>query len=122
MKIRRLRFGKGFRVLPGNRRSQAAEMVIPPGDAEGDPRNRHRGADQWLFVVEGTASALVNGRRHRLSAGSLIFIPKGERHEIKNTGRGLLRTLTSTSRRPTPRAATRCRAVGGSIRACQPTF
>jgi mannose-6-phosphate isomerase-like protein (cupin superfamily) len=93
MKLRRLRFGEGFRVLPGNRRSQAAEMVIPPGDAEGDPRNRHRGADQWLFVVEGTGSALVKGRRHPLAAGSLIFIPKGERHEIKNTGRGLLRTL-----------------------------
>jgi len=26
-------------------------MVIPPGDAEGDPHNRHRGADQWLFLL-----------------------------------------------------------------------
>jgi len=41
MKLRRLRFKKGFRVLRGNRRSQAAEMVIAPGDAEGDPKNRH---------------------------------------------------------------------------------
>src|SRR5690348_11722542 len=45
-----LRFGRGFRVALGNARSQAAEMVIPPGDAEGDPHNRHRGADQWLFA------------------------------------------------------------------------
>jgi mannose-6-phosphate isomerase-like protein (cupin superfamily) len=48
-----LRFGRGFRVALGNARSQAAVMVIPPGDAEGDPHNRHRGADQWLFVLEG---------------------------------------------------------------------
>ena len=93
MRLKRLRFRKGFRIVPGNRRSQAAEMVIPPGDAEGDPRNRHRGADQWLFVVAGRGEALVKGRRHRLAPGSLIFIEHGERHEIKNTGRALLRTL-----------------------------
>jgi mannose-6-phosphate isomerase-like protein (cupin superfamily) len=93
MKLRRLTFKEGFRVITANRRSQAAEMVIPPGEAEGDPSNKHRGADQWLFVVEGTASALVKGRRYRLVAGSLMFIAHGERHEIRNTGRRLLRTL-----------------------------
>jgi hypothetical protein len=35
MKRKTLRFGRGFRVAFGNRRAQAAEMVIPPGDAEG---------------------------------------------------------------------------------------
>ena len=93
MKLRRLRFKEGFRVLRGNRRSQAAEMVIAPGDAEGDPKNRHRGADQWLFVLSGRASALLKNRRYALGPGSLLLIEHGERHEIKNTGRTLLRTL-----------------------------
>jgi mannose-6-phosphate isomerase-like protein (cupin superfamily) len=93
LRRKHLRFGEGFRVAAGNRRSQAAEMVIPPGDAEGDSRNRHRGADQWLFVLSGTGRALVNGKRYRLAAGSLMLIEHGERHEVRNTGRGLLRTL-----------------------------
>ncbi len=93
MKSKHLRFGKGFRVAIGNRRSQAAEMVIEPGDAEGDPTNRHRGADQWLYVVSGTGLATVNGRRHRLRAGTLLLIEHGDRHEVRNTGRGRLRTL-----------------------------
>lgn len=93
MKSKHLRFGKGFRVVFGNRHSQAAEMVIEPGAAEGDPSNRHRGADQWLFVVSGTGSALVNGRRHRLDPGTLLLIEHKDRHEVRNTGRGLLRTL-----------------------------
>ena len=84
---------QGFRVLFGNRGAQAAIMVIPPGDAEGDPRNRHRGADQWLWVIEGTGRALVNGRPHRLRAGTLLLIERGDRHEVRNTGRGLLKTL-----------------------------
>ena len=110
MKLKKLRFKEGFRVINANRKSQAAEMVIPPGEAEGDASNRRRGADQWLYVVEGSVSALVKGRRHRLSAGSLIFIGRGERHEIRNTGRRLLRTLNfyvppaySKSGEPLPR-------------------
>jgi mannose-6-phosphate isomerase-like protein (cupin superfamily) len=93
MKIATPNQRQGFRVLFRNRRAQAAMMVIPPGDAEGDPKNRHRGADQWLWVIEGTGSARVNGRRHRLRAGTLILIEHGDRHEVRNTGRGLLKTL-----------------------------
>ncbi len=88
-----LRFGKGFRVTVGNKRAQAAEMVIPPGECEGGPDNRHRGADQWLFVVAGRGLAVVNGKRHVLRAGSLVLIEKGDTHEIRNTGRTLLKTL-----------------------------
>jgi mannose-6-phosphate isomerase-like protein (cupin superfamily) len=93
MKTKRLSFKKGFRVVRGNRASQAAEMVIAPGESEGDASNRHRGADQWLFVVAGRGDALVKNRRYKLVRGSLIFIERGERHEIKNSGRTLLRTL-----------------------------
>jgi mannose-6-phosphate isomerase-like protein (cupin superfamily) len=93
MKRKLLRFGRGFRVALGNRRSQAAEMVLPPGKSEGDSRNRHRGADQWLYVLSGTGRATVNRRKYELRAGSLLLIERGDEHEILNTGRGLLRTL-----------------------------
>jgi mannose-6-phosphate isomerase-like protein (cupin superfamily) len=93
MKRKLLRFGRGFRVALGNRRSQAAEMVLPPGKSEGDARNRHRGADQWLFVLSGTGRATVNKRRYALRAGTLLLIERGDEHEILNTGRGMLRTL-----------------------------
>lgn len=49
-----MRFGRGFRVIPGNRSSRSAEMVLAPGAAEGE---------------------------------------KTKKHAIRNTGRGLLRTL-----------------------------
>jgi mannose-6-phosphate isomerase-like protein (cupin superfamily) len=93
MKRKHLRFGKGFRVATGNRRSQAAEMVLAPGKSEGDSRNRHRGADQWLFVLSGTGVATVNKRKYKLRDGSLLLIEHGDEHGILNTGRGLLRTL-----------------------------
>lgn len=93
MKKTKLRFAEGFRVAFGNRRTQAAEMVIAPGDSEGDPRNRHRGADQWLYVVSGTGNATINGKTIALRKGVLILIEREDRHEVKNTEQALLRTL-----------------------------
>jgi len=93
MKRKQLRFGMGFRIAIDNRNAQAAERVIAPGDSEGGPKNRHRGADQWLFVVSGRGRARVNGRSYSLSAGSLLLIERADQHEIKATGRVPLRTL-----------------------------
>lgn len=93
MEHRRLRFGRGFRVLFGHRRVQAAQIVLPPGGSEGGPGNRHRGADQWLYVVSGSGLAVVDGRRQRLGPGSLLLIERGEEHEIRNTGTTPLRTV-----------------------------
>src|SRR5438445_7868268 len=88
-----IRLGEGFRVALGNRRSQAAEMVLAPGDSEGGPDNRHRGSDQWLFVLAGAGLAIVNGKRLPLRAGTLLLIERGDVHEIRNSSRRTLRTL-----------------------------
>jgi mannose-6-phosphate isomerase-like protein (cupin superfamily) len=93
MKRKALRFGKGFNVVFGNRRAQAAQMVIEPGKAEGSATNRHHGADQWLFVVSGTGTATINRRRYALRAHTLVLIERDDRHEIRNTGKELLKTL-----------------------------
>ena len=93
MKYKQLKFREGFRVAIGNRKSQVAEMVLKPGDSEGDPGNRHRGSDQWLFVISGKGMAVVNARKRRLKSGVLLHIEKGDLHEIKNDGKELLRTL-----------------------------
>ena len=93
MQRKSLRFGKGFRVAFSVRRAQAAEMVLGPGESEGGADNRHRGADQWLYVVAGTGVAVVEGQRVPLQAGTLLVIERRERHEVRNTGRGLLKTL-----------------------------
>ena len=93
MKRKTLRFGKGFNVVLGNRRSQAAQMVIAPGKSEGNATNRHDGADQWLYVISGSGVATINRRRQVLRPATLLLIERGDRHEIRNTGRQPLKTL-----------------------------
>lgn len=93
MKHEQLTFRTGFRVSVGNGKSQGAVMVLAPGGCEGGPDNRHKGADQWLMVVEGAGAAIINGRKLALKAGTLVLIEAGDTHEIRNTGRGLLKTV-----------------------------
>jgi mannose-6-phosphate isomerase-like protein (cupin superfamily) len=94
MKHDQLKFTKGFRMSVGNRKSQGAVMVLGPGDTEGGPDNRHRRADQWLLVTEGTGAAIINGEKISLRAGTLVLIEAGDTHEIRNTGRSLLKTVS----------------------------
>ncbi len=94
MKRTQLAFQKGFRLGVGNDRSQCAVMVLARGGVEGDSENRHRGADQWLYVVSGTGAAEINGREVPLSAGTMVLIEHGDTHEIRNTGRSLLKTVS----------------------------
>ena len=93
MKHRHVRFDVGFHVVLGEDRSQAAQMTLAPEETEGAPENRHRGADQWLYVIQDTGLAIVNERRVRLEPGTLLFIERGDRHEVRNTGRTRLQTL-----------------------------
>jgi mannose-6-phosphate isomerase-like protein (cupin superfamily) len=87
MKRTQLKLSSDFQVALGNKHSQAAEMVLPPGEKEGGPDNRHRGADQWLYVVSGNGQATVNGRKYPLHDRTLLLIERGDTHEIKNTSR-----------------------------------
>ena len=93
MRSKTLEFAQAFEVLFSDSRAQAATMVIEPGGAEGGPNNRHRGADQWLYVVAGNGEAVVDGASCSLKPGTLLLIERGEAHEIRNTGRERLATL-----------------------------
>lgn len=93
MKRATVSYGMGFHVLAGDEHSQAASMTIKPGGSEGGPDNRHRGADQWLYVESGAGVAVVEDQPYPLEPGSLVLIQRGEAHEIRNTGTADLKTL-----------------------------
>jgi mannose-6-phosphate isomerase-like protein (cupin superfamily) len=90
---KQLSFRTGFHLAVTHGDFQAATMNLVPGSKEGGPDNKHKGADQWLFVVEGTGKAIVGGRSLALKAGTLLLIEKNTTHEIRNTGKSLLKTI-----------------------------
>jgi mannose-6-phosphate isomerase-like protein (cupin superfamily) len=73
----------GFRVVAGTERSQAAFMTLEAGETTGGPNNRHPSSDQWLFVAQGSGTAIVDGVETPLEAGDLLLIVAGEAHELR---------------------------------------
>jgi hypothetical protein len=55
--------------------------------------HRRQDATQWLYVVDGQGVAKINGRRYPLRAGALLMIEPKDGHEIRNTGKDLLKTV-----------------------------
>lgn len=69
-------YPKGFKVLIGDDRSQAATIVIEPGKQEGSADNRHHGCDQCLLRLDRIKLQLVAGMPRLLyisgSDGSVV--------------------------------------------------
>jgi quercetin dioxygenase-like cupin family protein len=47
----------------------------------------HVGAEEVLYVLEGTGEARVERATHQVSAGQAVFIPDGAEHSYVNTGK-----------------------------------
>lgn len=96
MELLQIEPDKGFRLLTGTERAQAATMALPPGGggSTGGPNNRHEGSDQWLYVLSGSGKAVVEGEEREFGEGALLLIEAGEAHEISNTGESPLETLS----------------------------
>ena len=84
--------GQFFRVLQETERSQSAVMTIAPG-ADAGPEEHHEG-DQIIYVIEGEAVVRLGEAEHSIGAGTLITIPAGQPHHVRNRGRSPLFLLT----------------------------
>lgn len=94
MKKAKADYAPGFHILAGDERSQAGTLVIQPGRHVGGPANKHRGADQWIYVESGSGEATIDEKAYPLEKGSLILIQRMEAHGFRNTGNAPLNILT----------------------------
>lgn len=81
------------RELLTTEQSQVVLMTITPGDAIGE--EVHDDHDQFLAFVSGEGEVVLDGRRHRVVAEHLVFVPAGTRHDVRNTGADPMRIVTT---------------------------
>lgn len=82
-----------FRVIMTTDKSQTALMNLLPDQDSGEYGTDHAQSDQVLYVIEGTGSAKVEGKRVELEEGDVLLIKAGEKHQIVADGTGTLRTI-----------------------------
>ena len=79
-------------VLSTGPHSQVVVMMIPGGGEIGE--ETHEAVDQILVFTAGEGEAILNGERSRVSAGRLVHVPAGTRHNIVNSATDDLRLYT----------------------------
>lgn len=84
--------GAFFQVLQETGASQTAVMTVAPGQDAG-PEEEHAG-DQIVYVLEGEAAMRVGAERLVAGPGTLVTIPAGTRHHVRNAGTTPLFFLT----------------------------
>lgn len=72
------------RVLWTGEHVQLVIMTIPPDGEIGE--EVHEGTDQILTFVSGVGEAVVAGKTKPVTAGDLVAVPAGTKHNFRNTG------------------------------------
>jgi mannose-6-phosphate isomerase-like protein (cupin superfamily) len=76
---------KEFDVVMKTKKSEAATMVLKPGESTGGPDNRHPKSDQWMYVLSGEGEIQIGEKLYQLVPERLILIEANEAHEVRNT-------------------------------------
>ncbi len=83
-------------ITPKNGGSNTIEFHItemfPGGQALDDV---HEDADHMYYFIDGYGESIVEGEKLTYGPGDAMFIPKGAKHSMKNTGPGVLKMVAS---------------------------
>jgi mannose-6-phosphate isomerase-like protein (cupin superfamily) len=80
------------KVLFTGTRSQLVVMSIPPGGEVGE--ETHIYTEQTLFFLSGTGKAILDGKESLISAGDVVVVTPGTKHNFINTGTVPLKIYT----------------------------
>jgi mannose-6-phosphate isomerase-like protein (cupin superfamily) len=80
------------KVLFTGTRSQLVVMSIPPGGEVGE--ETHVYTEQTLFFLSGTGKAILGGKESPISAGDVVVVTPGTKHNFINTGSDPLKIYT----------------------------
>ncbi len=72
------------RVLWTGEHTQLVIMTIPPGGEIGE--EVHDENDQILSFVSGIGKAVISGREKKVTAGDVVVVPAGKKHNFLNEG------------------------------------
>jgi mannose-6-phosphate isomerase-like protein (cupin superfamily) len=74
-----------------NGTSAVFHLDAPP--MSGPPLHRHSREDEWLYVLDGEVTVVVDGHRSVLGTGASAFAPRGTAHTFQIFGRASAQLL-----------------------------
>jgi len=71
-------------AIKGAQRFSFGVVLLSPG--KGHLAHNHPDSEETLYVVSGEGDQMVAGKRWKITAGDIVYIPAGVMHETVNTG------------------------------------
>jgi mannose-6-phosphate isomerase-like protein (cupin superfamily) len=81
------------RTNSGISQCSLAEELLPPGHAV--TPHHHREIEEIYYILEGSGVMTVGDEQRQVAAGDAIFVPRGHRHSLANTGNQPIRLLVA---------------------------
>lgn len=81
------------RTSSGITQCSLAEEVLPPGHAV--TPHHHRQLEEIYYILTGRGIMTVGSEQDEVGPGDAIYIPRGHRHTLENTGSEPLRLLVA---------------------------
>jgi len=70
-----------------------AEELLPPGKAVAV--HRHRELEEIYYIVSGSGLMTIGSESRPVRGGDAIYVPRGSRHTLENTGDSPIRLLVA---------------------------
>lgn len=83
------------RVLETGKNTQVVIMSIPPNGEIGE--EVHPDNDQVLYLVDGAGQVVLEGQPADYSAGDLVLVPAGTKHNFVTKGEAPMKIITTYS-------------------------
>jgi len=68
----------------GSEMTVVGRTILPPGIGSRHALHRHRNAEEWEYIIHGTAIKRVGDDTFTMRAGELAFIPRNVYHGLGN--------------------------------------
>ncbi len=68
----------------GSEMTVVGQTILPPGVGAKHARHRHTNAEEWEYIIHGTAIKHVGSDTFLMRAGELAFIPRNVYHGLEN--------------------------------------
>jgi mannose-6-phosphate isomerase-like protein (cupin superfamily) len=72
------------RTTSGVTQCSLAEETLPPGCAV--TPHHHREIEEIYYIVSGNGLMTVGDETREVEAGDAVYVPRGQRHTLENTG------------------------------------
>ncbi len=84
----------GWHLVKSNTLSVIQERVPPSGS---EIRHLHQHAEQFFYVLSGTATLEVDGETHQLKAHQGLHVPSNTPHQLSNLGQDDLHFIVTST-------------------------